>query len=53
MEEQEAAGRSNVESQLTYKIERPVYDEDFIQTELLHRKDRSTTLRQRLAQRLR
>uniref|UniRef100_A0A671YDA0 Solute carrier family 26 member 5 n=1 Tax=Sparus aurata TaxID=8175 RepID=A0A671YDA0_SPAAU len=32
-----------------YSIDRPVYDEAFLRTQLLHRKENSTTLRQRLA----
>lgn len=53
MEQEEATAQPGVESQLTYRIERPVYDEDFIRTKLLHQKENSTTLRQRLAQKLR
>ncbi|XP_028279308.1 prestin [Parambassis ranga] len=37
------------DSQLMYRIERPVYDEAFIRTQLVKRKKKSTTLRQRLA----
>ncbi|KAL7370825.1 hypothetical protein ABVT39_012246 [Epinephelus coioides] len=51
--EQEAAAREDADSQLIYRIERPVYDEGFIRSQLLHRKEDSTTLRQRLAQKFR
>ncbi|XP_073336919.1 prestin [Pagrus major] len=44
MEPEEAA-----DSQLMYRIDRPVYDEAFLRSQLLHRKENSTTLRQRLA----
>nr|XP_020483883.1 prestin-like [Labrus bergylta] len=50
MEPEDAAAGKDAESQLMYRIERPVYDEGFIRTKLLHRKENSTTLRQRLAQ---
>lgn len=36
------------ESRLMYKIERPVYDEAFLRSQLLHRRNTSTTLRKRL-----
>lgn len=49
--EQEATGREDAESPLMYRIERPVYDEAFIRTSLLKRKENSSTLRQRLAER--
>ncbi|KAG8005759.1 Prestin [Nibea albiflora] len=48
MEQEEAAG-----SQLMYRIERPVYDEALIRSQLLHHKKNSTTLRQRLANQFR
>lgn len=51
--EQEAAAREGADSQLIYRIERPVYDEGFIRSQLLHRKEDSTTFRQRLAQKFR
>lgn len=47
-----AAAREDADSQLMYKIERPVYDEAFIRTQLLSRKENSSTLRQRLADKL-
>ncbi|XP_059182119.1 prestin [Centropristis striata] len=47
--EQEAAAREDADSQLMYRIERPVYDEDFIRSQLLNPKENSSTLRQRLA----
>lgn len=50
-QEEEAASREDADTRLMYKIERPVYDESFIRTELLHRKENSTTLCQKLAQR--
>ncbi|XP_072234060.1 prestin [Leuresthes tenuis] len=49
MEQEEAAAFADGGSQLVFGIEREVYDEAFIRTQLLHRKDNSTTLRQRLA----
>lgn len=53
MEQDEAAAREGADSQLMYRIERPVYDEAFIRSQLLHRKENSTTLRQRLARHFR
>lgn len=53
MRQEEAAAQEDADTQVMYKIERPVYDEAFIQSQLLHRKENSTTLRQRLAQRFR
>lgn len=53
MMQEEAAARDDADTQLMYRIERPVYDEAFIRSQLLHRKENSTTLRQKLAQRLR
>ncbi|XP_026219504.1 prestin [Anabas testudineus] len=50
MEQQEVEVREDSESQLIYRIERPVYDETFIRSQLLHHKENSTTFRQRLAQ---
>ncbi|XP_040885795.1 prestin [Toxotes jaculatrix] len=49
MEREEAAAREDGDSQLVYRIERPVYDESFIRSQLLNRKENSTTLRQKLA----
>uniref|UniRef100_A0A8P4GIL9 Solute carrier family 26 member 5 n=1 Tax=Dicentrarchus labrax TaxID=13489 RepID=A0A8P4GIL9_DICLA len=51
MEQEEAAAREG--SQLMYRIERSVYDEAFVRSQLLKRKENSTTLRQRLAQQFR
>lgn len=53
MEQEEAAAQEEAGSQLMYRIERPVYDEVFIRSQLLHRKEKSTTVRQRLAQQFR
>lgn len=53
MEQEEAAAQEEAGSQLMYRVERPVYDEGFIRSQLLHRKEKSTTLRQRLAQQFR
>uniref|UniRef100_A0A4W6D1K6 Solute carrier family 26 member 5 n=1 Tax=Lates calcarifer TaxID=8187 RepID=A0A4W6D1K6_LATCA len=39
--------------QLMFRIERPVYDESFIRSKLLNRKENSTTLRERLTQQFR
>ncbi|KAM7377888.1 hypothetical protein PAMA_013008 [Pampus argenteus] len=52
-EEEGAAAREDANTQLMYKIERPVYDEAVIRSQLLHRKENSSTFRQRLAQRFR
>ncbi|XP_035530162.1 prestin [Morone saxatilis] len=51
MEQEEAAARED--SQLMYRIERPVYDEALVRSQLLKRKENSTTLRQRLTQQFR
>ncbi|XP_070847976.1 prestin isoform X1 [Chaetodon trifascialis] len=53
MDQEEAAAREDAGVQLMYRIERPVYDEAFIRSQLLHRKENSTTLRQRLANQFR
>ncbi|XP_037616093.1 prestin [Sebastes umbrosus] len=53
MEQEEAAALEEADSQLMYRIERPVYDEALIRSQLLNRRENSTTLRQRLANRLR
>ncbi|XP_044042935.1 prestin [Siniperca chuatsi] len=53
MEQEEAAAWEDVDSKLIYRIERPVYDEAFIRSQLLNRKQNSTTFRQRLARRVR
>jgi len=50
MEQEEAAAFGDGGSRLVFGIEREVYDEAFIRTQLLHRKETSTTLRQRLAE---
>nr|XP_046234399.1 prestin isoform X2 [Scatophagus argus] len=50
MDQEEAAAREDADSQLIYRIERPVYNESFIRSQLLHRKENSISLRQRLAQ---
>ncbi|KAM8907956.1 prestin isoform 2-T2 [Spinachia spinachia] len=50
MEQDEAVARDEADYQPLYRIERPVYDEAFISSHLLNRKDNSTTLGQRLAQ---
>ncbi|XP_029969225.1 prestin [Salarias fasciatus] len=47
-----AAAREDAESPLMYRIERPVYDEAFIRTSLLKRKEKSSTVRQRLAEKI-
>ncbi|XP_047431607.1 prestin [Mugil cephalus] len=49
-DEEAATAGEDAHSQLMYRIERPVYDENLIRTKLLHRKNNSTTLRQRLAE---
>ncbi|KAI4792137.1 hypothetical protein KUCAC02_033590, partial [Chaenocephalus aceratus] len=41
------------ESTLMYRVERPVYDEAFIRSTVLKRRENSTTLRQRLAKHFR
>lgn len=51
MEQEEAAVGDDAQSELTYHIERPVYDEPFVRSQLLHRKNKqSLRLRQKLAQ---
>ncbi|XP_071393114.1 prestin-like [Centroberyx affinis] len=53
MEHEEAAARDDAEAPLMYRVERPVYDEAFLRSQLLHRRQRSApSLRQRLAQQL-
>uniref|UniRef100_A0A8C9YHL5 Solute carrier family 26 member 5 n=1 Tax=Sander lucioperca TaxID=283035 RepID=A0A8C9YHL5_SANLU len=49
MEQDAAAALEDADSQLMYRIERPVYDEALIRSQLLKRKENSTTLGQRLA----
>ncbi|KAL3048591.1 hypothetical protein OYC64_007193 [Pagothenia borchgrevinki] len=53
MEEEEAAAGGEAESTLMYRIERPVYDEAFIRSTVLKRRENSTTLRERLAKHFR
>ncbi|XP_039998602.1 prestin [Xiphias gladius] len=53
MEQEEAAAREDADAQLMYRIERPVYDEAFIRSQLLSRRENSTTLRERLAHQFR
>uniref|UniRef100_A0A4W6D1Z4 Solute carrier family 26 member 5 n=1 Tax=Lates calcarifer TaxID=8187 RepID=A0A4W6D1Z4_LATCA len=50
MEQEEVAARQDADPQLMFRIERPVYDESFIRSKLLNRKENSTTLRERLTQ---
>ncbi|KAF7650238.1 hypothetical protein LDENG_00129040, partial [Lucifuga dentata] len=52
-EEEEMAAQEEADALVMYHVDRPVYDEAFLRTQLLHHKERSsTTLRQRLAQQL-
>uniref|UniRef100_A0A8C8A434 Solute carrier family 26 member 5 n=1 Tax=Oryzias sinensis TaxID=183150 RepID=A0A8C8A434_9TELE len=53
MEEEEAGAGEDAGSQLMCRIERPVYDEAFLRTQLLHRRENTTTFRQRLAEKFR
>ncbi|XP_018553704.2 prestin [Lates calcarifer] len=53
MEQEEVAARQDADPQLMFRIERPVYDESFIRSKLLNRKENSTTLRERLTQQFR
>ncbi|XP_068573201.1 prestin [Cebidichthys violaceus] len=53
MEQEEASAGEEADSQTAYRIERPVYDEAFIRSQLLTRKESSTTLCQRLAHQFR
>ncbi|XP_054480866.1 prestin [Anoplopoma fimbria] len=53
MDQEEASAGEGADSQQMYRIERPVYDEAFIRSQLLNRKENSTTLRQRLAHKFR
>ncbi|KAM3858855.1 prestin [Diretmus argenteus] len=49
-----AAAQEDADAPLMYRVERPVYDEAYLRSQLLHRTERiSTTPRQRLAQQLR
>ncbi|KAM9845948.1 prestin [Aulostomus maculatus] len=53
MELEEAPARADAGNpQLMYRIERPVYNEAFIRSQLLHRRGNSSSLWQKLAQRL-
>uniref|UniRef100_A0A3Q0THZ5 Solute carrier family 26 member 5 n=1 Tax=Amphilophus citrinellus TaxID=61819 RepID=A0A3Q0THZ5_AMPCI len=45
-----AAAREGEDSQLIYRIQRPVYNETVIRTQLLNRKENTTTVCQKLAQ---
>ncbi|XP_030575683.1 prestin [Archocentrus centrarchus] len=45
-----AAARKGEDSQLIYRIQRPVYNETVIRTQLLNRKENTTTVCQKLAQ---
>nr|XP_019955426.1 PREDICTED: prestin isoform X2 [Paralichthys olivaceus] len=49
MEQDEVAAREDADSPLVYRIERPVYNETSIRSQLLSRKENSTTFRERLA----
>ncbi|XP_071359018.1 prestin [Trachinotus anak] len=53
MEQEEVAAREGADSQLMYRIERPVYNESIIRSQVLSRKEKSTTLRERLAHQFR
>uniref|UniRef100_A0A3Q4B5K5 STAS domain-containing protein n=1 Tax=Mola mola TaxID=94237 RepID=A0A3Q4B5K5_MOLML len=48
MEQEDAA-----DTTLIYRIERPVYDEAYVRSQLLHRKENSSSLRKRLARQFR
>ncbi|XP_076006722.1 prestin [Genypterus blacodes] len=53
MEPEEMAVQEEADAQLKYLVERPVYDEAFMRTQLLHHKEKkATSLPRRLAQRL-
>ncbi|XP_034433773.1 prestin isoform X1 [Hippoglossus hippoglossus] len=49
MEQDGAVAREDADSTLMYRIERPVYNETSIRSQLLSRKNNSTTFRERLA----
>ncbi|KAM4711683.1 prestin isoform 1-T2 [Anableps anableps] len=53
MESEEVLVHEDVGSQLMLRVERPVYDEGFLRNQLLHRKEDSSTFRQRLADKFR
>lgn len=53
MEQEEVTARVDTTSQLMCRIQRPVYDEAFIRSHLLSHKEKSTTLRQKLAHQFR
>lgn len=53
MEQEEAAAakaREDEDSELIYRIERPVYNETLIRKQLLSRKENTATVCQKLAQ---
>uniref|UniRef100_A0A1A7WSC6 Solute carrier family 26, member 5 n=1 Tax=Iconisemion striatum TaxID=60296 RepID=A0A1A7WSC6_9TELE len=52
-EEEAASAQEDTDSQLILRIERPVYDEASIRSQLLHQKENSTTFCQRLADKFR
>uniref|UniRef100_A0A3Q2NZB0 Solute carrier family 26 member 5 n=1 Tax=Fundulus heteroclitus TaxID=8078 RepID=A0A3Q2NZB0_FUNHE len=53
MEPQQASAPQDAGPQLMLRVERPVYNEGVLRTRLLHRKENSTTFRQRLADKFR
>ncbi|XP_017158350.1 prestin isoform X2 [Poecilia reticulata] len=53
MEPEEASAQEDAGSRLMLRVERPVYDEEFLGTQLLHRKQNSTSFRQKLADKFR
>ncbi|KAF6725554.1 Prestin [Oryzias melastigma] len=53
MEAEEAGAGEDAGSQRMCRIERPLYDEAFLRTQLLHRRENTTTFRQRLAEKFR
>ncbi|XP_043964651.1 prestin [Gambusia affinis] len=53
MEPEEASAHEDAGSRLMLRVERPVYDEEFLRTQLLHRKQNSTSFRQNLADKFR
>ncbi|XP_014905069.1 prestin [Poecilia latipinna] len=53
MEPEEASAQEDGGSRLMLRVERPVYDEEFLGTRLLHRKQSSTSFRQKLSDKFR
>ncbi|XP_054911559.1 prestin [Poeciliopsis prolifica] len=53
MEPEEASAHEDAGSRVMLRVERPVYDEEFLRTQVLHRKQNNTSFRQKLADKFR